>query len=419
MLGNNNRSSALLASANGLIGNGPFLDAQRAVENDASGRIPFNRPTIAGRELLYIAQTITFENISGDGHFTDACSSFLEQNFGIGRALMVTSCTAALEMSVQLCNVGPGDEVIVPSYTFVSCANAVARVGGVPVFVDIRPDTLNIDETLIEAAITPRTKAIMPVHYAGVGCDMDTIMEIARRHDLLVIEDAAQGVNAYDRGRALGSIADLGCYSFHDTKNVVCGEGGALCVNNPDLVERAEILRDKGTNRRKFWRGQVDKYTWVDHGSSYVPSEIACAFLFGQLEALDAIQLGRDTAWRSYMDRLQLLEDAGYLRLPTVPVTADHNSHIMYVLLDSQQTRENLITHLARKGISAVFHYVPLHSSPMGEKVGRVAGEMVNTDDLSARLLRLPMYQGISDTDVARVCGEIGAFFRQHATAAA
>jgi len=375
--------------------------------------IPFNRPFIAGKELYYIAQAVTYGNIAGDGHFTQACARLMESKFNIPRVLMTPSCTASLEMAAMLCELGPGDEVIMPSYTFVSTANAVVLQGARPVFVDIRPDTLNIDENLIETAITPRTKAIFPVHYAGVACEMDAIMEIARRHSLVVVEDAAQGVGATYKGRALGSIGDLGTYSFHETKNFTCGEGGALCINNPRFIDRAEIIRDKGTNRKQFLRGQVDKYTWVDAGSSYVPSEISCAFLFGQLEQMDAISCRRRQIYETYMELLTECERAGELRFPIVPAECGTNCHLFYVLFPDQPTRDAAIDHLRRHGISAVFHYVPLHTSPMGRKLGCQGGDLPQTEQLAARLLRLPLYYEITLHDQSRIAEQLTAFVRQ------
>jgi dTDP-4-amino-4,6-dideoxygalactose transaminase len=327
----------------------------------SSVMIPFNRPFIAGKELYYIAQAVTYGNIAGDGHFTEACCRLLEQQFRIQKVLLTPSCTAALEMAAMLLNLGPGDEVIMPSYTFVSTANAVVRQGARPVFVDIRPDTLNLDERLIESAVTSRTKAIFPVHYAGIGCKMDAIMAIAQKHSLKVVEDAAQGVNASYNSRALGSIGHLGCYSFHETKNYICGEGGALCINDPELIERAEIIRDKGTNRRKFFRGQVDKYTWVDVGSSYVPSEICSAFLYAQLEMLDAIAQRRREIYEFYRQRLAPLAAEGRLQLPHIPANCDSNYHMFYIILPDAETRNGLMAHLRKQGIQAVFHYIPFH----------------------------------------------------------
>jgi len=329
---------------------------------------------------------------------------------------MTPSCTAALEMAALLCNLGPGDEVILPSFTFVSTANAVVRLGARPVFVDIRPDTLNMDEVAVEKAVTSRTRAIFPVHYAGVACAMDRIMALARRHGLAVVEDAAQGVNAFWDGRALGSIGTLGTYSFHETKNYICGEGGALCINDPDLIERAEIIRDKGTNRRQFFRGAVDKYTWVDVGSSYVPSEICCAFLYAQLELLDAITERRRQIYQTYRERLEPLEEAGLLRLPHIPEKCVSNSHLLYILLPDVQTRDALMAHLRQEGILAVFHYVPLHSSPMGQKFGYAEGQLPVTESVSGCMLRLPFYYDLTEADQDRIIETIKGFLEAKAT---
>lgn len=377
--------------------------------------IPFNRPFVAGKELYYIAQAVTFGNIGGDGHFTTQCSRLLQERFSIPRVLLTPSCTAALEMAAMLCNLGPGDEVIVPSFTFVSTVNAFVRLGAKPVFVDIRPDTLNVDDSRIADAITPRTKAIFPVHYAGVACDMKRIMAIAHKHHLWVVEDAAQGVNAFYDSRALGSIGHLGTYSFHETKNYVCGEGGALCINDPRFSERAEIIRDKGTNRQKFFRGDVDKYTWVDVGSSYVPSEIACAFLYGQLEMLEPIATRRQVIYQSYRSQLESLEAEGLLRLPCIPEDCTSNYHLFYVLLNSEETRDALLAHLKSNGIGAVFHYVPLHTSPMGQQLGYREGDLPVTEDLSARLIRLPFYYEITEEEQALVVREIATFLTKGA----
>lgn len=377
--------------------------------------VPFNKPFVAGKELYYIAQAVTLGNISGDGHFTKLCCKLLEERFAIHRVLLTPSCTAALEMAVLLAGVEPDDEVILPSFTFVSTANAVARLGAKPVFVDIREDTLNLDETRIEAAITERTKAIVPVHYAGVCCDMQPIEAIATRHNLAVIEDAAQGVNAYYQGRALGSIAPLGAYSFHATKNYTCGEGGALCVNDPQLVERAEILREKGTNRSKFLRGEVDKYTWVDIGSSYVPSEIASAFLYAQLEMLDPIAERRKQIYDRYYTRFEGLAAEGCLRLPHVPADCESNYHMFYVVLDDGATRDALMQFLKERGVGATFHYIPLHTSPMGSTYGYQQGDFPVTEDLSGRLLRLPFYYEITEEEQDYVVSMVQEFFRSNA----
>ena len=375
--------------------------------------IPFNKPYFAGKELEYIADAVAQGNISGDGKYTRACTQLMCDRFDIGELFLTPSCTAALEMAAMLGNLGPGDEVIVPSYTFVSTVNAFARLGAKPVFVDIRPDTLNIDERLIEAAITPRTKAIFPVHYAGVSCDMDSIMMIAEAHKLLVVEDAAQGVNAYYKDRALGSIGHFGTYSFHETKNYICGEGGALCINAPEYVERAEIIRDKGTNRKQFFRGQVDKYTWVDIGSSYVPSEICSAFLFAQLEHLDAIAERRRAIYETYHTALAPLESEGLLRLPQIPSDCRTNYHMFYVLLPDADTRNGLLDYLHERDIKAVFHYVPLHTSPMGRTFGYQEGSLPVTEDLSSRLVRLPFYHGITDDEQHMVIDSVCAYLER------
>jgi dTDP-4-amino-4,6-dideoxygalactose transaminase len=359
--------------------------------------IPFNKPNLTGRELEYLALAHTNGHLSGDGMFTKKCHGWLEVCTGTHKALLTHSCTAALEMAAILADIQPGDEVIMPSYTFVSTANAFVLRGGVPVFVDIRPDTLNIDETLIEAAITSRTKAIVPVHYAGVACEMDAIMEIARRHKLLVIEDAAQGVMSTYKGKALGAIGHMGTYSFHETKNVISGEGGALLINDDRFVERAEIIREKGTNRSLFFRGQVDKYTWVDIGSSYLPSEIIAAFLWAQLEDATPITTKRLAIWQRYHNALAPLETAGKLRRPIIPESCVQNAHMYYILLASLEQRTEVIKRLRTHGVNPVFHYVPLHSSPAGRKYGRASGELKRTEALSDRLLRLPLWVGLGD----------------------
>src|SRR5574341_236384 len=358
-------------------------------------KVPFNQPHLTGRELAYIDQAGRNHRLAGDGPFTAQCSRWLEQTTGAKKALLTHSCTAALDMAAILADIRPGDEVVMPSFTFVSTANAFVLRGGVPVFVDIRPDTLNIDERLIEAAITPRTRAVVPVHYAGVGCNMEAIVDIARRRDLVVIEDAAQGVMSEQRGRSLGAIGHLGTVSFHETKNVISGEGGALLVNDPRFIERAEIIREKGTDRARFFRGETDKYTWVDIGSSYLPGEIVAAFLWAQLEEAESITARRVALWNRYHERLEPLERAGRLRRPVIPPSCRHNAHLYYILLPSAEHRTRLIARLKGRGISAVFHYVPLHSSPAGKRFGRAAGSMANTDQLSSRLLRLPLWLGL------------------------
>lgn len=373
-------------------------------------RIPFNKPHVSGKELEYVTRAISAGEIAADGRFTKACARLMEQRFSIPKVLMMPSCTAGLEMAALLCQLEPGDEVILPSYTFVSTANAFLRAGARPVFVDIRSDTLNLDETRLEAAITGRTKAICPVHYAGVGCEMDAINRIAKAHNLLVVEDAAQGVHAYYKDRALGSLGDLGAYSFHDTKNYVSGEGGALTINNRALLERSEIIRDKGTNRQKFFRGEIDKYTWVDIGSSFLPAEIACAFLQAQLELLDPILERRRAIAEGYSERLAPLERSGALRGPRVPAHCRQNYHMFYILLRDEKSREGLATHLRGLGIQAVSHYVPLHLSPMGRKWGYEPGSLPVTEELSGRLLRLPLYYALTPAEQDDVCAGIREF---------
>lgn len=357
--------------------------------------IPFNKPYMTGRELSYIAQAHTNGHLAGDGMFTKKCHTWLEAHTGTHKALLTHSCTAALEMAAILTDIQPGDEVIMPSYTFVSTANAFVLRGGVPVFVDIRPDTLNIDETKIEAAITPRTRAIVPVHYAGVACEMDAIMDIAQRHKLLVIEDAAQGIMSTYKGKPLGSIGHMGTYSFHETKNIISGEGGALLINDERFAEQAEIIREKGTNRGQFFRGQVDKYTWVDIGSSYLPGEVIAAFLWAQMEEAQCITQKRMDIWQKYHKALAPLENAGKLRRPVIPDGCQHNGHMYYILLESLEKRTEVIAQLKKHGVNPVFHYVPLHSAPAGKKYGRTSGELRHTDNLSDRLLRLPLWNGL------------------------
>ncbi|MFT3847200.1 MAG: dTDP-4-amino-4,6-dideoxygalactose transaminase [Propionivibrio sp.] len=354
--------------------------------------IPFNKPHMTGKELWYIAQAHHGGQLSGDGPFTKKCNAWLEKRTSARKALLTHSCTAALEMTAILSGVGPGDEVIMPSFTFVSTANAFVLRGAVPVFVDIRPDTLNIDETRIEAAITPRTKAIAVVHYAGVGCEMDTILEIAERHNLIVIEDAAQGLMARYKGRALGSFGQMFTLSFHETKNVVSGEGGALLINDMEFVERAEIIREKGTNRSQFFRGQVDKYTWVEVGSSYLPGEIIAAFLWAQLEDATRITTQRMLIWERYHEAFEDLEAQDRIRRPIIPKECEHNAHMYYLLLPSLDARTKFIAALRSRDVNTVFHYVPLHSSPAGQKYGRTGGPMLYTDSLSDRLVRLPLW---------------------------
>jgi dTDP-4-amino-4,6-dideoxygalactose transaminase len=373
--------------------------------------IPFNRSHVAGNELTYIAEAQASGHLSGDGPFTRRCHAWLEQHAGGGKALLTHSCTAALEMAAILTDVGPGDEVILPSYTFVSTANAFVLRGAVPVFIDVRADTFNLDERLIEGAITSRTRAIAPVHYAGVGCAMEEIVRIADRHNLLVVEDAAQGVMATYRGRPLGTWGQLGAYSFHETKNVVCGEGGALVVNDAKLMARAEIVREKGTNRSQFFRGQVDKYTWVDIGSSFLPGEIVAAYLAAQLEAAADTTRKRLALWDRYHDAFSDLEREGRLRRPDVAESGGHNAHMYYLILPGLAERTAFISHMKERGISCVFHYVPLHSSPYGRRVGRVSGAMSVTDDVSDRLVRLPLWVGLEE-HLDRVIDAVLQFFQ-------
>ena len=376
-------------------------------------KIPFNIPYMTGRELLYITEAKSGNVLAGDGPFTKRCHGWIEKQTGCAKALLTHSCTAALEMAALLLDIQPGDEVIMPSYTFVSTANAFVLRGGVPVFVDIRKDTLNLDERLIEAAITPRTKAIAPVHYAGVACEMDTILHIARRHDLRVVEDAAQGVMASYKGRALGSMGDLGAYSFHETKNVICGEGGALLVNDTAMTMRAEIIREKGTDRSRFFRGQVDKYTWQEVGSSFLPGEITAAFLWAQLEEAQRITTQRLTSWDHYHEALAPLESQGLLRRPVVPANCQHNAHMYYVVLAPQIDRQAVLSELKRHEVFSVFHYVPLHSSPAGKRYGRTHGSLGITESLSDRLVRLPLWVGLTEAQQGRVVQVLGDAMRQ------
>ena len=365
--------------------------------------ISFNVPPCTGRELNYIREAVEAHKICGDGMFTKRCNAWLEERFGAHKVLLTTSGTTALDMASLLCRLEPGDEVILPSFTFSSTANAFAIYGAKLVFVDIRPDTMNIDETKIEAAITDRTKVIVAMHYAGVACEMDTIMDIAKRRNLLVIEDAAQAVMASYKGRPLGTIGDVGCYSFHETKNYSMGEGGAIVLNRPELVERAEILREKGTNRARFFRGQVDKYTWVDIGDSFLPSELNAAYLWGQLEVADEINKDRLNSWHAYEAAFRDLAAAGRLELPTVPAGCVHNAHMFYLKCRDLAERTALIRFLKERDILAVFHYVPLHSAPAGLKYGRFHGKDVYTTAESDRLVRLPMYYGMTEADRATV----------------
>ena len=366
-------------------------------------RTPFNWPHMTGKELYYIAEAHFNGRLAGDGPFTKRCHSWLEERTGCNKALLTHSCTGALEMAALLLDIQPGDEVIMPSYTFVSTANAFVLRGGIPVFVDIREDTLNLDESLIEDAITPRTRAIAPVHYAGVSCEMDTIMSIARDHNLRVVEDAAQGVMSSYKGRALGSIGDLGAYSFHETKNVISGEGGALLVNDPDMALRAEIIREKGTDRSQFFRGAVDKYTWQEIGSSFLPGELIAAFLAAQLEEADRITQQRMASWQRYHALLEPLEAQGIIRRPIVPNDCIHNAHMYYVLLAPEIDRQMVLNEFKKNDIGAVFHYVPLHSSPAGMRYGRTHGTLDVTNHQAERLVRLPLWVGITEAQQKRV----------------
>jgi dTDP-4-amino-4,6-dideoxygalactose transaminase len=375
-------------------------------------KIPFGKPAIVGPELEYIAQAVASGSIAGDGVFTRKSHALLQSLLGCKSALLTHSGTAALEMAAILCDIQPGDEVIMPSFTFVTTANAVVLRGGVPVFVDIREDTLNLDERLIEAAITPRTKAITVVHYAGRACDMDTVMAIADRHGLRVVEDAAHALLSRYRGRSLGAIGHLGCVSFHETKNVISGEGGALLINDPELIERAEIIREKGTNRSRFFRGQVDKYTWVDIGSSYLPSELVSAFLYAQLERVEEINEKRREICRMYHARLRDLSASGRIHIRETLEGEDFNGHIFYLITKDLEERTALIRHLGDRGIAAVFHYVPLHSSPAGMQYGRSHGRLPVTDRIGDRLLRLPLFLELTAADIERVCDEIHRFYR-------
>ena len=373
--------------------------------------IDFNVPPFTGKEMEYMKQAVDAGKISGDGMFTKKCSQWMKERFSVNHALLTTSCTHALEMAARLTGIQTGDEVILPSYTFCSTADAFVQMGATLVFVDVRPDTMNLDERLVEDAITERTKAIVPVHYAGVACAMDEIMDIAARHNLKVVEDAAQGVDAYYKGKALGTIGDFGCYSFHETKNFSMGEGGAVVFNQDDKAEEAEILREKGTNRSKFFRGQIDKYTWVDYGSSYLASDLNAAYLWAQLEMADSITANRMETFDFYQRELKDLADQGYLEQPFIPDYAKHNAHMYYIKLKEEPVRAALISYLKKQGVSTVFHYIPLHSAPAGRKYGRFHGEDRYTTKESERLLRLPMYYGLKQEDREKVVEAIHKFF--------
>ena len=375
--------------------------------------IRFNVPPYVGKETEYMKAAIDSHKICGDGEFTKRCNAWIEEHTGTAKALLTTSGTQALEMAALLSDIQPGDEVILPSYTFVSTANAFVLRGAKLVFVDIRPDTMNIDEKLIEDAITDKTRAIVPVHYAGVGCEMDTIMDIAKRHILVVVEDAAQGGNAFYKGRALGSIGDYGCFSFHETKNYSMGEGGAILINRPEQIEDAEIIREKGTDRSRFFRGQVDKYTWVNIGSSFLPSDINAAYLMAQLEMADEINENRLQSWARYNEGLQDLAQEGVIELPYIPEECAHNAHMFYIKTKDMEERKALISYLKERDIAAVFHYVPLHSAPAGLRFGRFHGEDRYTTKESERLLRLPMYYNLSESNQQKVIDAVHGFYHK------
>ncbi len=375
--------------------------------------IPFNRPFATGKELAYASEAQRNFRLAGDGPFTQRCHRWIEENTGCAKALLTHSCTSALDLAALLLDIKSGDEIILPSYTFVSTANAFVLRGATPVFVDIREDTLNLDERLIEEAITPRTRAIVPVHYAGVPCEMDTIVAVAKRHNLRIVEDAAQGIMASYKGRALGAIGDLGSFSFHETKNIHSGEGGSLLIRDDDLVLRAEIMREKGTDRGRFFRSEVDKYTWQDVGSSFLPSEITAAFLLAQLEEAQRITRERLVIWQRYHEMLAPLERQGLLRRPIVPGDCQYNAHMYYVLLSAEIDRGTVLGKLKGNGIHAVFHYVPLHSSPAGKRFGRTRGSLSLTTSLSERLIRLPMWIGLSVNQQQRVCEVLTASLRK------
>lgn len=375
--------------------------------------VNFNIPPFTGNEFKYMQEAVNDHKICGDGAFTKKCDSWMEERFGAKKVLLTTSGSTALDMAALLCGLKPGDEVILPSFTFSSTANSFVLAGATLVFVDIRPDTMNIDETKIEAAITDKTRVICPVHYAGVACEMDTIMDIARKYNLLVVEDAAQGVMSTYKGKALGTIGDFGCYSFHETKNYSMGEGGAILINNSDYIEKAEILREKGTNRSLFFRGQVDKYTWVDFGDSYLQSDLNAAYLWAQLEIADEINNNRLDTWNSYYKAFKPLEDKGLITLPTVPEGCVHNAHMFYIKCKDLNTRQAYIKYMRNNDIQCVFHYVPLHSAPAGLKFGRFVGEDEHTTPDSDRLVRLPMYYNIDKEDIKKVIDRTIEFFEK------
>jgi dTDP-4-amino-4,6-dideoxygalactose transaminase len=380
--------------------------------------IPFNRPYLTGRELYYIRQAHRRAQLAGDGYFTRKCQHWLEKKLGAKKAFLTHSCTSALEMAAILADIKPGDEVIMPSYTFVSTANAFVLRGGVPVFLDIRPDTLNIDEKLIEKAITRKTKAIVPVHYAGVGCEMDTILKIARKYRLLVIEDAAHAVKATYKGRELGTIGDLGTLSFHETKNIISGEGGALLVNNPKFIRRAEIVWQKGTDRSQFIRSEVDKYTWRDIGSSFLPGELVAAFLWAQLQKAGQITRRRRRIWSRYHKAFYDSEKKGWLRRPVISARCHHNAHMYYLLFNTKKTRDNLLEFMKNRGIKSVFHYIPLHRSKLGKKYLKTGNRCNISDTISERLIRLPMFTGLAEKQIKTIIDEIKNFLRARFAAA-
>lgn len=375
--------------------------------------IRFNVPPYTGKELEYIKQAVEAQKICGDGEFTKKCNEWIEKKTGTKKCLLTTSCTHATELAALLAGIKEGDEVIMPSYTFVSTADAFVLRGAKVVFVDIRPDTMNIDEKKIEEAITEKTKAIVPVHYAGVGCEMDTIMDIAERHDLVVIEDAAQGILSTYKGKQLGTFGAFGCYSFHETKNYSMGEGGALLIRQEKDIEEAEILREKGTNRSKFFRGQIDKYTWVNYGSSYLPSDLNAAYLYAQLELADEIFEDRMNNWNRYYEQLKPLCEKGKIELPVIPEDCTHNAHMFYIKAKDLEERTELLQYLKEKEILAVFHYIPLHSAPAGKRFGRFSGEDVYTTKESERLVRLPMYYGLKPEQVDYICEQVEAFYER------
>lgn len=376
--------------------------------------INFNVPPYTGKELDYISRAVENQKICGDGEYTKKCNAWIEEKTGTAKCLLTTSCTHATELAALLADIKPGDEVIMPAYTFVSTADAFVLRGATPVFVDIRPDTMNIDETKIEDAITDKTRAIVPVHYAGVACEMDTIMEIAERHHLAVIEDAAQGIMSSYKGKALGTFGDFGCFSFHETKNYSMGEGGALLIRDGKNIEEAEILREKGTNRSKFYRGQIDKYTWVNYGSSYLPSDMNAAYLYAQLEMADEINDARMACWNRYYENLSPLAETGRIELPHVPEGCVHNAHMFYIKTADIEERSRLIAYLKENGIMAVFHYIPLHTAPAGLRFGRFHGEDRYTKKESERLLRLPMYYRLTLSDVNYICDKVKDFYKEN-----